>query len=199
MVIAYKYNIECKEKPNTGKTWMVFRNADQTKDDMFFTDHIEFRGVPLWTSEKADGFGFCIMTEGKIKKKVHPATGKPYTLIVPDNEEIPKFPEGKVLRGVKYHVPSRGLMQDNTWRIYMDIKNGVAETEYVDHIEYLNVPSYTGEASYRIGFSQLSEGDVTFDYDPETGKRFAVIHNGSYQARYTKDAGGRIVEANSNE
>lgn len=93
----------------------------------------------------------------------------------------------KLLRGIKYHVPSRGKMEDNTWRVYMDIKNGVEETAYVDHVELVNVESWTGETDYRIGYSLLVEGYVTMDFDPANGKRYAVIHDGSYKQRYSKD------------
>ena len=187
MILCYKYNIQVKDVPGTGKTWMIHTHANNGNyEELIYTDHIEFRGVPLWTTEKNDGFNFGIMAQGDIKRKIHPGTGRPYILVVPEEGKDYKSTINKQLRGVKYHVPSQGKMQDNTWRIYMNIEKGVTETEYVDHVEFLNVPSFTGEAAYRIGFSQLSEGDVTFDYDPNTGKRYAIIHDGSYKPQYNE-------------
>lgn len=195
MLICYKYNIEVRDTPGTGKTWMIYTNPRNGEyDDIIYTDHIEFRGVSLWTSERIDGFGFCIFSEGEISKKIHPGTGRPYILISSKDYKKDKNEKPKKLRGLKYHVPSKGLMQDNTWRIYMDIEKNISDTEYVDHVEMLNVTSFTGENALRIGFSQLSEGDVSFDYDPNTGKRFAIIHKDPYIPKYIKTESGEIVE-----
>lgn len=83
MVIAFKYNIQVKEVPNTGKTWLLYENAEQgPNDNPTYTDHIETeKGVPVWTNEKAYGLGFCMMCEGVITRKVHKGTGRPYILI----------------------------------------------------------------------------------------------------------------------
>lgn len=84
MIIAYKYNIHVREKVGSGKTWIVFENAENgPTDNPIFTDHIETEaGVPVWTNEKLHNLGFCMMCEGKITRKVNPGTGKPYILIV---------------------------------------------------------------------------------------------------------------------
>lgn len=80
MIIAFKYNIECREKPNTGKTWMVYKDAEKGLKDPIYTDHIEIK-ADLWTNQKTHGLGFAMCVEGVVKKKVNPANGKPYILI----------------------------------------------------------------------------------------------------------------------
>lgn len=100
------------------------------------------------------------------------------------------------LRAIKYHVPSKGeIGKDRIWRIYIDIKNGHTKTEYFDHIEFVGVSGHTGENLYRIGYAYFSECAVAFDYDPSDNfRRYAVMHDGSYNPKYIKDDHGRIVE-----
>ena len=78
-----------------------------------------------------------------------------------------------MLIGFKYHVPSRGLMYNNTWRIYgkegktlKDLGHGEnPETiaTYVDHIEIEEgVRTWTGENQHGIGFAMFAEGKVEY-------------------------------------
>ena len=90
------------------------------------------------------------------------------------------------LYGLKYHVPSRGLMQNNTWRIYENVDliskdnnfNGMQGTgiTYVDSVRTVGVESWTGEDQFRIGYSLLVEGELSYAKDPESGRRMGVIH-----------------------
>lgn len=81
MKILYKYNIAVREKPNTGKTWVLYKNCDLSEEPIY-TDHVETEvGVPVYTNEKAGGLGFGMIAEGVITKKLNTVTGRPYILI----------------------------------------------------------------------------------------------------------------------
>ena len=78
-----------------------------------------------------------------------------------------------MLIGFKYHVPSRGLMYNNTWRIYGNSEKTLADlgsgenpetiATYVDHIEIEEgVRTWTGENQYGIGFAMFAEGKVEY-------------------------------------
>jgi len=97
--------------------------------------------------------------------------------------------------GVKFHVPSRGIMgNNNIWRIYKNVDKGHGDTLYTDHIEIFGVQCNTGEEAYRIGFSLLCEGEVSVDFNPDDNFRiYVIIHDGSYKAKYI-DKNGEIVE-----
>ena len=87
MIIGYKYNIQVREKANSGKTWIVYENAENgINNDPIFIDHIETEvGVPVWTNEKEFGLGFCMMCRGEITYKLNNLDGSRYLLIVPEN------------------------------------------------------------------------------------------------------------------
>lgn len=82
-----------------------------------------------------------------------------------------------MLMGIKYNVPSRGILgKDQIWRIYKNLDNGVTETEYVEHLEIEDgVDSWTGEQLFRIGYALICEGEVECFIDEETGRRHARI------------------------
>ena len=78
-----------------------------------------------------------------------------------------------MLIGFKYHVPSRGLMYNNTWRIYWHPERTLADLSkgenpeniatYVDHIEIEEgVRTWTGENQHGIGFAMFAEGKVEY-------------------------------------
>ena len=80
--------------------------------------------------------------------------------------------------GIKYHVPSEGILGNNQiWRIYKNIDQGWADTEYIEHIEIeAGVDSWTGENLYKVGYSLICEGEVECFIDEETGLRHARIY-----------------------
>ena len=90
------------------------------------------------------------------------------------------------LYGLKYHVPSKGLMENNTWRIYegIDVISQAKDFHglqgpgitYVDSIRMHGVESWTGNEQYRIGYSLLVSGELSYAKDPESGRRMGVIH-----------------------
>ena len=101
------------------------------------------------------------------------------------------------MKSIKYHVPSRGeLGKDHIWRIYLDVVNDISKTEYVEHVEILpSVSTWTGELSYKVGYSLLFDGEVSIDYCPDGKYKYAVIHQpGEYTPRYTKTEDGEIVQ-----
>ena len=90
------------------------------------------------------------------------------------------------LYGLKYHVPGQGKMNNDTWRIYENIDlitqapdfhgmQGPGIT-YVDSVRMVGVESWTGEEQFRIGYSLLTEGELSYAKDPESGRRMGVIH-----------------------
>lgn len=98
------------------------------------------------------------------------------------------------LRGIKYHVPSRGILgKDQIWRLYVNIRDGHSQTEYFEHIEFYKVKAFTGENLYRIGYALFATGAVTFDYNENDNmRRYAIVHDGSYIPKYIKQ-GDEIV------
>lgn len=83
-----------------------------------------------------------------------------------------------MLIGIKYSVPSQGVLGNNLiWRIYKNINDGFTETEYVEHIDIEEgIESWTGENLFSIGFSLLCRGNLECYTDPETGLRYARIY-----------------------
>lgn len=102
-----------------------------------------------------------------------------------------------MIKAIKFNVPSRGeLGKDQIWRIYLDVVNDISNTEYVEHMEILSsVPTWTGELAYRVGYSLLFDAEVSIDYDPEQGYKYAVVHlPGEYVPKYTKNENGDIIQ-----
>jgi len=83
-----------------------------------------------------------------------------------------------MLWGVKYHVPSQGILEnDIIWRIYKNLDQGWSDTEYVEHIEIEDgVDSWTGEELYKIGYSLIGEGEIEVFIDEESGRKYARIY-----------------------
>jgi hypothetical protein len=185
---AFKYNINVREIPNTGKTWIIYEDfLNKGVSNPVFIDHIETRGN-LQTYEKTypelGGFGMAV--EGPVSFDLNELTGNRYAIIgndkkldqFTDKEEADKLKNPNILRGYKYHVPSRGILgNNNIWRIYIDILNGVSETLYVEHLEFRGVSGYTGENLHRIGYAHFSKGAITVETN-ESGLKTAIIHTG---------------------
>lgn len=175
----FKYDIRCRDIPNTGSTWLIWEDyLNKGFKDPISTDHIEINS-DLFTIEKTiPDMGFGMVVDGLVRFDYSDIDGKKFAII--EGEQVNKTQGDKTLRGFKYHVPSRGILgQNQIWRIYMDIKNGHQETEYVEHLEFKNVTSFTGENLYRIGYALFCEADVTITTDPETGLKTGVLHDGS--------------------
>lgn len=92
-----------------------------------------------------------------------------------------------MLIGIKYHVPSKGIVgQNQIWRIYQNLDklskradfNGMegVDIEYVEHVEIEDVDSWTGENIFRIGYSLVLEGEIEYFIDPITGLRHARVY-----------------------
>ena len=186
---AFKYSVDSRGREGNNNTWFLWENfriedGKVAWDKEHLTDHIEFH-VPVITIQKEyPDFGFGMFADGRLEFRNYPNSKKQFALITSDNPipDVESPQEAHNLKGMKYHVPSQGLMRDNTWRIYNQLNKKTQdqtnythdETEYVDKVEVLS-RSWTGEALYRIGYSLLTDGDLYFDVDPDTGKRYAII------------------------
>ncbi len=80
-----------------------------------------------------------------------------------------------MLMGIKYHVPSQGITgQNQIWRIYKNVNETIADTEYVESIEIHEADSWTGENLFRIGYGLILEGELEIHVDAD-GMRRATI------------------------
>jgi hypothetical protein len=87
---SFKYNIEVREVPNTGKTWMVYEDfLNKGLENPKYTDHVELhKDCPMHTSERSyEGLGFGMVVEGKISYELNEITGKRFIYIIPVEEE----------------------------------------------------------------------------------------------------------------
>lgn len=176
MKLAFKYNVEARGREGNDNTWVFYKNPEESLKDFFFVDYVEFH-TPISTLERQiPDLGFGMTTKGEIKKDIDDLTGDFFTKIVGPDGEVKNKQEGPLL-GIKYHVPSRGILgNDQIWRIYRNLDEGFSDTEYVEHIEIEpGVISYTGNDLYRVGFSLICKAQLECYIDEKTGQRHARI------------------------
>jgi len=82
MKLMFKYNIEVRDVPRTGKTWMIFKDYEgpDKYSDIIYIDHLEIK-VPVTTIEKSQDGTFGMICEGEIEQKTHHTQPNGYVVI----------------------------------------------------------------------------------------------------------------------
>lgn len=185
MQYAFKYNTTSRGKEGNNNTWILYQNFrveenETIWDKEILVDHIEFK-VPVFTIQKDfPDFGFGMKCKGELQFRQYPKNpNKQFAIIVAGENDV-EAPDSKgTLYSEKYHVPSRGLMQNNSWRTYVEIdeaykKKDYSNTIYTDEVQIL-AASWTGETTYGVGYSLITKGQHFVDLDPETDKPIVII------------------------